>query len=321
MLKKSLAAVVLFATIGVPTVAHAAPAVSGVQLGWDSAGVRVSWSESAAVANTITVTRPGQPAKQVGTTAANGANQLFVDSRTIGSSSDPAEAVFITVAATGGGEAKSAVFDTYLRPPSYSNATLNSRVLSWYLGPDTAVDGTPNDPLDQGGPVSITPIMKFADCTVKSQASTTALHGSIPNQARPFNLTLQGANEWGREVFDSAPVRTSAITLAAPASTPYDAPIAFAGQVSVRHVVEGPNGCTEADDPNRARIQVILHARDSATSPWYVVNTANTDAQGNYHLSVANRRNREYRVWVGENSLSANLQYGSVSATKSVVIK
>jgi hypothetical protein len=313
---------VLFTTIGVPTVAHATSTstVSGVKLAWDSAGVRVTWTESAAVANTVTFTRAGQPAKQVGTTAANGANQLFVPSTAIGSSSNPAEADFITVAATGGGQAKSASFDTYLRPPSNTSPMLISRELNWSLAADTAVDGTPNDPLDVAGPVSITPIMKFADCTVKSQPSTTALHGTVPNQGKPFNLTLDGANEWGREVFDTKQVRTSTVTLNAPASTPYGAPIAFSGKVSVRHLVEGPNGCVEADDPDRARIQVILQARDSATSPWYVVTTANTNAQGNYQTTVANRRTREYRVWVNENSLSGNLQYGSVSGTKTVVV-
>jgi len=322
-LKKSLAFMVLSAAIGVPTAAHAVPAatVSGVQLGWDSGGVRVSWSESAAVANSITVTRPGQAAQQVGTTAAGGANQLFVDSSTIGASSNPAEAVFITVKATGGGEARSAVFDTYLRPPSTTNPTLISRELSWSLSPDTAVDGTPNDPLDVAGPIGITPIMKFAGCSVKSQPSTTALHGTVPNQAKPFDLTLQGGNEWGREVFDSKEVRTSTVTVTAPASTPYNAPIAFSGKVAVRHVVESASGCTEADDPDRGRIQVALQARDSSTGPWYLVTAINTNAQGNYQASVANRRPREYRVWVTENSLSNAVQYGSVSGTKTVVIK
>ncbi|TDU82325.1 hypothetical protein EV138_7215 [Kribbella voronezhensis] len=322
MFKKSLAGMVLVTALGVPAVAQAATGsaatVSKVELAWDSARVKVTWSESAAVANTITVTRAGQPAKVLGTTTATGANLLSVDPAAIGVSSDPASAAVITVTDSAGGEAKSAAFDTYFRTPAFTETWMNSRELLWSVPGDSAKDGTPNDPLDMPGPIHITPIMKFAGCTVKSQPSTTELRGTIPNQGRPFNLTLQAANEWGRDNYYRKQVRTSAVTLSAPASTRFGAAAVLSGKVAVRHIVESGSTCVEADDPDRARIQVSLQGRNSATSPWYLVSPGNTDAQGNYKVTLTTPGAREYRVWVNENSLAGTTQYASVSASRTV---
>jgi hypothetical protein len=315
MIKKSLAAMVLFGTMAVPVVAQAVPQVNDdVQLTWSAGKVKVSWTESAAVANTITLQRAGAADKVLGTTAVGAANELLVDPAAIGSRSDPAATAKIVVSDAG----TSAAFDTYLRPASSGDPSLSRGQLSWGFAPDTATDTTPNDPLDVAAPDTITPKLTLAGCQVKTLPGETDLSGVIPNQGQPYNLKLYVSNEWGQSVLDGRQVRTSSVTMTAPKSSTYGSATAISGKVTARQVLESGGTCVNADDPKLNRIQMSLQARNHSTDPWYSVNAGFTDAQGNYKFVVTNPGAREYRVWTGESGLDGTLQYGSVTASQQI---
>jgi hypothetical protein len=89
---------------------------------------------------------------------------------------------------------------------------------------------------------------------------------------------------------------------------------------TLRYLEEKPAGfCQQAtDDTGKGGIQVVLHGRNSATSPWYVVGATKTDAQGKYSFTVKNPGAREYRAVLTDPAAGGVARYQSISASKTV---
>jgi hypothetical protein len=320
MFKKSLSAMVLFGAMAVPAVAQAVPqaaAAGGVQLTWVDGKVKVTWTETGAAANTISLRRPGVADKVLGTTTAGGANQLLVAPAALEPTHDPAATAKIVVSG-GGADGSSAAFDRYIRgTDGFDAGIVGGNLLAWAANPEAA-DPTPNDPLDVKQ-VRYIPRLTFAGCKIVELPATTEPNGQAANQGQPFNFRVYTASEWGESLLGVQHVRTSAITMSAPASTKYGATITITGGVSMRHIAESGSTCVNADDPSKDKTQVSLQARNSATGNWYSVGARWTDAQGKYSIPVTNPGARQYRTAVDPRSAySSEVQYPSITAAKEV---
>jgi hypothetical protein len=329
MLKQSLMAAVLLAGLGTPAVAQAATSspslAENVQLAWVNGKVKISWTESAPIPNTIALEVAGKNDKQLGTTTADAPNQLIVPASALEPSHDPASTARIVISDPSTAEARSAAFDRYIRGATSWAPTLDRGVLSWAFAPDQAVDTTLNDPLDVDKPARFIPRLTLADttpgeCREVQLPATTTSYGEIANQYQPFNVDMYAANEWGESRIAGQRVRTSATTFVAPGSTTFGAPITMSGVSSFRYLKESPAGsCQQAtDDTAKGGIQVVLHARNSGTSPWYVVGATKTDAQGKYSFTVKNPGAREYRAVLVHSAAGGVAQYQSISGSKVV---
>ena len=329
MLKKSLLAVVLLTGLGTPVVAQAATSspsqAENVQLAWVDGKVEISWTESAPIPNTIALEVAGKNDKQLGTTTADAPNQLIVPASALEPSHDIASTARIVISDPSTAEARSAAFDRYIRGATSWAPMLDSGVLSWAFAPDQAVDTTPDDPLDVDKPARFIPRLTLGDttageCREVQLPVTTTSYGEIAKQHQPFSVDMYAANEWGESRIAGQRVRTSSTTFAAPGSTTVGAPITMSGVSSFRYLKEGPAGsCQQAtDDTAKGGIQVVLHARNSGTSPWYVVSATKTDAQGKYSFTVKNPGAREYRAVLTDSAAGGVAQYQSISASKTV---
>jgi hypothetical protein len=327
MLKKSLLAVVLLTGLGTPAVAQAAttsPSLAeNVHLAWVDGKVKISWTERTAIPNKIALEVEGEDDKQLGTTTADAPNQLIVRASALEPSHDPVSTARIVISDPSTAEARSATFDRYIRGATSWAPTLDSGVLSWAFAPHPAVDTTPADPLDVDKPARFIPRLTLGTkgvCREVQLPATTTPYGEIANQHQPFNVDMYAANEWGESRIAGQRVRTSATTFAAPGSTTFGAPITMSGVTTLRYLEERPAGyCQQTtDDTGKGGIQVVLHARNSATSAWYVVGATKTDAQGKYSFTVKNPGAREYRAVLTDSAAGGVAQYQSISVSKTV---
>ena len=330
MLKKSLVAMVLLGGLGTPAVAQAATSspsqAENVQLAWVDGKVKISWTENAGIPNTVALEIAGKDDKQLGSTTADAPNQLIVPASALEPSHDPASTAKIVISDPSTAEARSAAFDRYTRgTSSFDPVVTGTGNLGWSFAPDSAVDTTPNDPLDVDQPERFVPQLTLAPTTGTVGACRVvrlpaAEFGTVPHQGKPYNLDMFAVNEWGESRIAGQRVRSSSITYTAPASSTFGKSVTMSGVMSLRSVKESPAGtCQEgADGADKGRIQIILHARNSATSPWYVVNTAQTDALGKYSFTLTNPGAREYRTVVTPSAAGGVAQYQSISTPKVV---
>ncbi|WP_432939209.1 hypothetical protein ACQPXM_28950 [Kribbella sp. CA-253562] len=324
MLKRTLALTLLLTTQALP--APAAPAAIGpVTLAWSDAThtkVRITWTETTPVANTVAV-----GIRQLGTTTAAQPNQLVVDATSF-PRTEADDSQQVLVAGSDGTEALSVPFDSYvytpgdleLSSPSYDR-------MRWTVPEDDSVDGTPGDPLDL--PVryryevehDLDPNPdKPGDWSCAGNTIITDVPtGTVARTGRPSNLWVRPVNEWGKSVIGGWAVLNAitGIKLAAPSATPYGGTTTLAGQVKWRSlIISGqPPTCNEWEH-NATATTVVVHQRTSPTAPWTVVGTTRTDEQGNYRAAFRNPGHRQYRVVVA-NEVRPTLEarFGADSAT------
>jgi hypothetical protein len=140
-------------------------------------------------------------------------------------------------------------------------------------------------------------------CSSVDLSDSAATTGEIPCRAKPYIVHVQPHNEWGVDLNSPGPsgsVSTSALTITSPAVTQYRAVTTITGGIAEFSLRES--------DPSRCdywtlygpRADVILQARNTGTSAWYVVGTTATGNMGAYKFTVKNPGAREYRVFVGD---------------------
>jgi len=310
MLKRSIAVAGAVAVLGgmntpgARATEEAADAISGVTLDWADAehtNVKITWTESAEVANTLTVTStdPNQAATVFGSTLAGDQNAFVIDSASLGSSSNPAVKRRIVVAgAEAADQAQSAEFDTYTyTPTSLTLSFTTDNKVRWTLPADTRTDGTPNDKLDFPAAYRY-PVQQriesdpagTAECNVVEVEPTTAATGVVPNPGKPFNLSVNTDNEWGTARGPVATVETTAgLTIGGPTVTQYGTTTPITGQVTRTIVAESgaPTVCDEQSVP-APNVPVVLQQRTSSTAAWTTIGTVSTDATGKYTAVATN---------------------------------
>ncbi|TWD75316.1 hypothetical protein FB561_6754 [Kribbella amoyensis] len=330
MVKKSLAAMAVVGALAVPTVAQAAQAapaapssaaVADVRLAWAGAGkVRISWTEPAGRENSIFLKTAGQT-ERIGVTSATAPNELIVPISALKPSHDPASTARIYVEDPSTAGASSAAFDRYVRGETALAPMMTAGALQWQFAPDTATDTTPNDPLDVSDPGRIQPRLLRSDagrCESVSLPATTGLSGTVPRQPGAYTADLVLANEWGESKLASVRVRTSSTTFSTPAAGVYGGRLTMSGAISLQELAHtGPGECTLPPGMNGlGGREMVLHGRNSATSPWYVIGVAKTDAQGKYTFVIANTGAREYRAVLKESAGAGLANYQSISTPK-----
>ncbi|WP_432939212.1 hypothetical protein ACQPXM_28955 [Kribbella sp. CA-253562] len=330
MLKRALAlAVLLTAPVVVGEPAQAAgTAIGPVTLAWADAEqtmVRITWTETTPVANTVGVPNV-QP---LGTTTVAQPNELVVEGRSFPKTAADGSQQ-IQVAGSDGTEALSAPFDSYVRPSSsFSLSFAAYNQLRWSLPADDAVDGTPDDPLDLPNHYSYHVDQGFDPnpfqwhdgmCTVTTTVSSTRT-GVVPNPGRPFTLRVAAQNEWGQSAV--APRKVSMVPdvqVTAPGATPYGGTTTLTGHVdqNAMLITGKPPLCDERRRP-LAQTTLIVHQRTSPQAPWTVVGTTRTGDDGNYRAVFRNPGPREYRVVVASHIDPAGIPvFGADSQTRSV---
>ncbi|GAB2606506.1 hypothetical protein [Kribbella endophytica] len=336
MLKRTLALALLVTASTVTVPAHAAgTGIGGVTLAWSDAThtkVRITWTESTPMANSLSVVQPGFTAV-LGSTTATGANELVVTAANLPKTSAGQTQQYVRVAGSDGTSALSVAYDSYVYSPGNNSLATSFPAynqLRWTLPADTSVDGTPNDPLDVPNGTSYLVTQGFdpdpdewwnSMCTETTTISA-ALTGVLPNTGHPFTLRVTPKNEWGRASFGgSQDVSTiPAIQVTAPGGTPYGGTTTLTGHVdqSAMVISGSPPTCDEHRFAANATT-LIIQQRTSAAAPWTVVGTTKTGADGNYRAVFRNPGYREYRVVVASELAEGGIpRFGADSQTVAV---
>lgn len=293
-----LAGALLAATLTTPAHAAVAAAPANVTIAWadDSfSAVRVTWDDDGAQPNRVVQYKNGEPvANGVTLVAADQPNQVDIPASLvrvrqltqIGVSVGDDETAPVTL---------SLAFDTDLPAAAelVSSAISGTSTLtaSWKAGtpkPDT----TPGDPLDRVPTAVFQAEADGVEVSPKGPGTSVTVIGRTPT----FRLSVSTFNEWGTTTTALVESGTISPTLAAPGIHTYGTLFNLFG--------------TFAGTGARP---VILQARNTPTSPWYVVGTR-TFSAGEYYFSLQNSAPRQYRVQVPNTAGSKFVWFGGYSS-------
>ncbi|ADB35596.1 hypothetical protein Kfla_6604 [Kribbella flavida DSM 17836] len=313
MMTSLLAATLLSTTLTAPPSVLAAD----VRLAWTTDGkVRISWSETSAAPNTVSLERDGADDLLLGSPSAAQLNELVLEPAALEPSTAGTSAARIVVSEPSGDIARSAYFDRYQRDRVVPRISyLANGDLAWSVPPDQVTDTTPNDPLDSAKPTTYGLRLMSGEqpwaydrCRIEYTTPSTAPNGVLSKQ-RAMEIRTLAYNEWGTAELDWRLIGSSSVALNASSTSPYGATTTLTGKVGARAIYENPKPpgdvppiCFDADGGVRANTAITLQARNSATGPWYAVGPGKTDAAGNYKFSLRTPGTREYRVTVGGTS-------------------
>jgi hypothetical protein len=292
-----LAGTLLAATLTTPAHAAVAIAPANVTIAWadDSfSAVRVTWDDDGAQPNRVVQYKNGKPvANGVTLVAAAQPNQLdlpasLVDVRQvtqIGVSAGDDETAAVTL---------SQPFDTDLPAAAelVSSAISGTSTLtaSWKAGtpkPDT----TPDDPLDRPATAVFQAEAGGVEVSPKGPGTAVTVTGRTPT----FRLSVSTFNEWGTTTSALVESGSSSPTLAAPGISTYGYLFNLSGMFA-----------------GTGARPVILQARNTPTSPWYVVGSR-TFSGGQYLFSLQNSAPRQYRVQVPNTAGGKFVWFGGYS--------
>ncbi|MEV6281129.1 hypothetical protein [Kribbella sp. NPDC051770] len=338
MLKRSIAlagAAVLVTGLGgqaASAVPARAGAVTNVQVAWvnsEHTNLRITWNESAPAANTIVLrTDANEGGNEFGHTTAGQPNEYIVDSADLGVSGDPNDKVFIEVSDGSGTAGRTAYFDrfNYGGYPTTTSFEPNGS-LRWTAGPDTSVDGTPDDPLDLPKVYSYAPQRReqtddpsVPGCDGVNLPQTTTPTGTVPNPGHVYNLWMIVDNEWGAQPGPFINVgATKSITMTGPAATKLGEKTTLTGVLTGATLFESgrPPTCNEELLP-LSNQTVVIQQRTSPTAAWTTAGSTKTDAQGKYTAVLTNPGHREYRVIRLNTTAGETAWYGGTGDSKAV---
>jgi hypothetical protein len=299
LLGAALLAAVLTAVLTAPTASattRADPAPTNVHVTWKDetfTHVRVTWEEDEPRPNKIVLRHKGTTAAYLPVyVGADAPNVVDIDASSVRSyawyqSTAPLELAVAVGAASTGVTSPLAVteaFDAFTPDPSDLRSTTisgtNSVTVKW--GPATETDETPNDPLDRKLPYTYVPYYSLTKDGTKvplgKQGPATQLTFTAPKPLIYFSVIAH--NEWGGQ-FDGAwvTVRPTQLTVKVPAWAVYNGTTKITGTF------------TPADEQR----QVVLQARNSSASPWYVVGSE-TNSGGKFEFYLGTAGTRQYRV-------------------------
>lgn len=294
-----LAGALLAATLTTP--AHAAdPAPTNVRVAWAGSAVRVTWDETGSHPNRIVLHRLGKPlADAVFLVGADEPNQidLPVDSQRWVVTTEIGVSVG-TAAGDTSPMALSPSFDTSKpsTPVLVSSAISGGSTVTvhWESGPPKP-DSTPNDPLDRDTPPLYQPSWSVGDLGTDLGPRTAATSLTFTAPAPDFGFSVAESNEWGATKGWLVGVRRSAPTLSVPALHKFGD--LFTASGSFAGFDARP---------------VFLQARNTPTSPWYVV-ASRVFSGGRYSFLLQNSAPREYRVQIPNTAGADAVWFGGYS--------
>jgi hypothetical protein len=303
-------AIAAVSTVGLTIPAHAAdPAPTGVTVAWADAAhtkVRVTWSEVGDLPNLVRLEYAG------GVTAwnavdAGAANQVDVTSSDLGGRPVARMAVYAGTGQTGptSPAGLSVTFDTlrgrqpvidqvsYLPPAQYK--------VKWHPGTATT-DPNPGDPLDLPPAApryqvtrNYAHVNQYEDVLPATSATEAEFEGLT---APAFKMAVASINEWGRAYSATLRVdyeRFGSLTI--PSAANYGQPTVIKGRLERWSQACDPGPCWSQPWGESPRL-VVLHARANASSPWYVVGTTKSAADGTFAFAPTTLGTRQYRVAV-----------------------
>ena len=278
------------------------PAPTNVHVTWKDETfkqVRVTWQETTPQPNTIVLRHKGTTARYLIVRLAADApdvvdfSALSVRDYAWIGSTDPLE--FAVAVGTQTGDTSPATasesFDAFTpdRPELLSASMSGTSTIKPRWAPRQLADTTPNDPLDRNVPVTYMPYYSTTQggtqIPIGQRGPATELTFTGPKP--PFWFGVVAHNEWGGQ-FDGAWVtaRPTQLTVKVP-------PWAVYGLNTVK--VTGTY--TPADEKR----QVVLQARNSSTSPWYVLASTNFTG-GKFSYDLGTGGSRQYRVAIPNTS-------------------
>ncbi|MGC4944253.1 hypothetical protein [Kribbella sp. DT2] len=337
MLKRTLALTLLLAApLAIPVPADAAgTGIGPVTIAWYDAAhtkIRITWTETSPVANTVKVEQ-GFFTGVLGSTPATGANELIANATSFPRSAVDEKTQQVVVSGADGTSARSVAFDSYVYGPGYPSLVLSFPAydqLRWTLPADPGVDATPNDPLDVPDGTSYLVTQGFDpepdtwgtwSCTETTTVST-ALTGVLPKAGHAFTLKVTPKNEWGRSSYGGGTDvgTTPVVQVTAPVATAYGGTTTLTGHVDQTGMIV--SGSPPQCDENRyasGQTSLIVHQRTSAAAPWTVVGTTKTGDDGNYTATFRNPGYREYRVVVASGLVEGSYpRFGADSQTVAI---
>ncbi|ONI68408.1 hypothetical protein BWI15_36050 [Kribbella sp. ALI-6-A] len=278
----------------------AAPAFAGgvaptdVEIDWQDGTLRhvvVSWKDPAPQENVVVLRYQGETAglRAISVTA-DLPDTVSIDAEEIVAAVGTGSTKPLEFAVVGGNqvppvaEAVSAAFDASTpSAPAFDGATMSATgttTVRWK--PAAMIDTTPDDPLDRTLParfqVTYDVLGTGNRYWIGGPTTGTGISYTLKSE---YDLFVAGVNEWGMGRDGGlVQARNTRLTANVPAWAVY-------GSGSTR--VTG--SYTPTDQPR----QVVLQARNSQTSPWYVV-SAGQFSQGRFAFALGTGGSRQYRV-------------------------
>jgi hypothetical protein len=296
------------------------PAPSNVRISWKDdtfQHVRVTWEEDEPRPNVIVLRHRGGQARYLPVyLAADAPNAVDVPAVSVrdlawteGGTPLEFEVAVGTSAGTTSPIAVTEAFDASAPLPAsvVSTAMSGASTLTVRWAPAAApADETPGDPLDRTVPLTYQASYRLSETGQETQlgqrSAATQVTFTSPKPSFHFSVTV--FNEWGGQ-YPGAGVDAEGAKLTAnvPAWAVYQA---------------GSPKITGTYSPVEQPRQVILQARNSPTSPWYVVAT-DAFTGGKYAFPLGTGGSRQYRVVVPNASYhgGVTLSYGAYTAPAS----
>jgi hypothetical protein len=303
---KRLSAILLPATLLAATVAtpaHAAePAPTDLEISWKDGTfqtIHASWAEDAPRPNEVYV-RGGSGVKYWSRfLPADGPNEADIPVAALGTG--PGSLQVGVVVGTGqettGTPALSAPFDTTVPDvPELVSVAQASGGLTVKWRVPVRTDSTPNDPLDLPG-TTFVPQYEAGGKTAALGPASPSLQATFANPVPSYTFSVRAQNPWGSRTGARVNVRTAKLTAQVPAR----------GLYGTESLIQGSYG-------HPVERHVVLQARNSASSAWYVVGTTVGNWSGNYAFRVTNRGTRQYRVLTASVAGTTEVWYGGSTA-------
>lgn len=290
------------------------PAPTNVQIGWKDDTfqfIHVTWEEDSPQPNKIVARRQGgTPVAQVMYVAADDPNEVDLRADLV-DLDIPVMEIGVAVGTEAGETSPVAVskpFDTIdPQPPSLVSFTMSGSstlAVKWRAGSPFEIDTTPADPLDGSAPVLFTPQYTLPERTVELAKPSAATELTFTGPMPPFTFQVSAQNEWGtRGAGSRVYAQRGGLTAKIPTWV-----VASSAQAKITGTFASP------------KAQIVLQARNSSTSPWYVV-ASQTCYDGKYEFDLGAAGSRQYRVAMPNTPVDHFAYFGGYSPIVSTTVQ